>query len=297
MPKPSDDALAQGLGRRKTAEQIREELSDSPFAGPAAEAAGATMLPVNAIRPSPFQSRGALSDEHIEGLMASIAESGLLVPVLLRKVSESDTFELIAGHNRVEAFRRLGREHIPAIVRPMSDADAARALTVENTLHKNLTDWELFKHIGMLRKAKAVKNVTDLAAVLGCSRAQVYNLEAFGELPPAAALILDQEPALIGASLAYELKQFAAYKDIVAQAVDHLRNGKLKQAGVVGWIRQRAMPQDRTRPDIRHIGSGENAVKMVVAGNEAKVSGDINFNRLHALIEAHLSELIDPPKG
>lgn len=294
MSKPNDNVLARSMGKRKDPEQIRREMSDSPLAGAAAEAAGATMIPVAGIKPSPFQSRGGILEDHIEGLAASIAESGLLVPVLLRKVSESDTFEIVAGHNRVEAFRRLGREHIPAIVRLMSDSEAARALTVENTLHKNLTDWELFKHIKMLRKAHAVKNVTDLAGVLGCSRAQVYNLEAFEELLQAAA-ILDQKPALVGASLAYEIKQLGAPAEIVLEAINLLRDGKLKQAGVTGWIRNRTAPQDRTRPDVRHIGKGKAAVKLIVAGKEAKVSGNINFDCLHALIEANLASLVDPP--
>lgn len=296
MPKPSDDALAASMRTRRAPETVTADVASTVVGQLAAEVKDAALVPVSQIQPSPYQSRAEVNDEHIESLMASIEQSGLLVPVLLRKVSNFDTFELVAGHNRLEAFKRLGRDHIPAIVRPLSDRDAARALTVENTHHKTLTDWELYKHLKMLRTLQATKNVTDMAAVLGVGRTHIYNLEAFSALPDDLSGLLDRMPALIGGRLAYDLQAHAkSHPAIVSEAVRILAEGKLKQAGILGWIERRINPPDAARPDVRIIKGEGKAIKLIVKDGEAKVSGDLNFDRLHALIEANLSSLLDPP--
>ena len=288
----NDSALEKAMRSHRP----REGMSGTAFGTLEQESQAPLMVPVEAILPSPFQSRGATDETHIEALMASISDGGLLSPVLVRKVSDSDTFpekfELVAGHNRVEAFRRLGRESIPTIVREMSDREAARALTVENTAHKTLADWELFKHIVMLRAANAVKNVTDLAAVLGCSRAQVYNLEAFAAMPAVVIPMLDEQPGLIGATLAYELKSFfETHPDLVVEGIELLAAGKIKQAGVIGWVERKAI--QKVAPYRREvlICDGDRTIKLVTTDGDARVTGNLNFEKLHELIEKNLEAL------
>lgn len=273
-----------------------QDLAGTAFGMIEQETKAAVLTPLSAIRPSPFQSRGAVDDSHIEALMALIADAGLLTPILLRKVSESDTifaaFEIVAGHNRVEAFRRMGRDSIPAIIREMSDKEAARALTVENTAHKNLADWELYKHIKMLRTENATKNVADLASILGCSRAQIYNLEAFAVLPSSIFPVLDQRPDLIGGTLAYGLRAFSeSHPDLVEQGLDLLAAGKIKQSGVLGWVERKVT--QKVAPYRREvlICDGDRMVKLVTTDVEAWVTGDVDFGKLHALIEKNLPAL------
>ncbi|WP_160172305.1 ParB/RepB/Spo0J family partition protein [Cupriavidus sp. SK-3] len=107
---------------------------------------GSINIPVDMIRSSPYRCRLGNDEAHIEKLMASISEIGLVTPIVVRRMtitdtrapleqtSDNTTFELVAGHYRTEAFRRMGRATIPGIVRSLSDAEAARALTVDNTL-------------------------------------------------------------------------------------------------------------------------------------------------------------------
>lgn len=298
MPKPNDDALALGLGKRKPVEQIREELNDSPFAGPAAEAAGATMVPVGEIKPSPYQSRGDLNPDHIEALSASIRESGLITPVLLRKVWKFHTseYELIAGHHRVEAFKLLGRPAIPAIVREMSDHQAARALTAENAQHKALTDWEKFKHIQMLGREKAYKNQTDLANLLEVGRSHIINLEAFGVLPPDIAPILDRIPDLMGARLAYDLrKRSVSHPKIVSEAIHMLADGRLKQNSVLQWVEKKIAPSQVVPAAEHKFTANGGSMKCLVKSGEIILSGHIDRAKLMALLDQHKDLLVMPP--
>ena len=298
----SDAALEAAMRNRRPRAAIAADMESTVFGKIESESKASTLIPVGSIRPSPFQARTSTDEAHVEALMTSIGESGLAVPILVRKVSTVDTseqqYEMVSGHNRVEAFRRLNRPEIPAIVREMSDAEAARILTVTNTIQKKLADWELFRHIGMLRKANAVRNVTDLAAVLNCSRPLVYAIEAFEFLPDDAKKILDRRPDLIGARLAYQLRDLSVlHPKIVSEAIALLDQDKIKQGGVVGWVERRARPTEAPYRKEVAIKGGGKTVKMVITDGEARVSGDLNFDRLHALIEANIASLIDPPAG
>jgi ParB family transcriptional regulator, chromosome partitioning protein len=83
------------------------------------------------IEPNPFQPRRDFNAQEIEELAASIAEKGLLQPVLLRR--HQGAFQIIAGERRFRAFKHLGRTRIPALVRDqVSDRDMAELAIIEN---------------------------------------------------------------------------------------------------------------------------------------------------------------------
>lgn len=314
----SDKALEAAMTRHRPASVVRDEMASTVFGQRAQEAQPPMDIRIDRILRSRFQQSTGFNEAHIEGLMTSIGEGGLVTPIVVRKLSDSDSrvaeakkagkvsdsdtwFELVAGHNRTEAFTRLARPSIPAYVRIMSDAEAARALTVDNTLHRTLSDWELFKHIRMLRSNNFVRNVTDLASVMGCSRATIYNLEAFGELPTRIHELLEEAPGLIGGTLAYELKAFSDSRpDLVVEAVELLHADKIKQAGVIGFVQRKLAHRSVPYRKEVTIRNEARTVKMVMLENEAKIVGDIDFEKLHALIEqnfAALQRVADPAPG
>lgn len=88
-------------------------------------------IPVRDIQGSPFQYRYYLDGTHLQALMESIAARELYQPITVRPL-EAGAYEVVLGHRRLEAFRRLGREAIPAIVREYNDAQVVRALLDEN---------------------------------------------------------------------------------------------------------------------------------------------------------------------
>ena len=93
-------------------------------------------IPIELIRVSDLNTRKDLDagteDGGIDNLADSIRENGLLNPVTVM-VGGDGTYELIAGQRRFRAFRRLGKDSIPAIVRnKLQDADATVLSLIEN---------------------------------------------------------------------------------------------------------------------------------------------------------------------
>ena len=68
----------------------------------------------------PFKVR---DDEKMQELVDSIAASGILTPVLVRPLG-MDTYEMVAGHRRMHAAKKVGLKKIPTIIREMTDDDA-----------------------------------------------------------------------------------------------------------------------------------------------------------------------------
>lgn len=87
-------------------------------------------VPLDRITSHRFQPRKQADREETLHLILSIDTLGVLHPVLLRSVGAG--FELISGHRRVIACRKLGWTHIPAIVREMSDEEALQAAIYAN---------------------------------------------------------------------------------------------------------------------------------------------------------------------
>jgi len=94
-------------------------------------------IPVDTIQPSPYQPRAVFDDERIDELCQTIQTHGVIQPVVLRRVKNG--YELIAGERRWRAVKKLGMRTIPAIVREMSDAQAASASLIENLQREGLT--------------------------------------------------------------------------------------------------------------------------------------------------------------
>jgi len=84
-------------------------------------------IPVGLIHPNPRQPRQVFDEEDIAELAASIAEVGLLQPIVVRQVptapGEELRYELIMGERRLRASKEAGLETIPAVVRDTDDVD------------------------------------------------------------------------------------------------------------------------------------------------------------------------------
>jgi ParB family chromosome partitioning protein len=94
-------------------------------------------IPVDTIQPSPYQPRAIFDDERIDELCQTIRIHGVIQPVVVRRIKNG--YELIAGERRWRAVKKLGMGTIPAIVREMSDAQAASASLIENLQREGLT--------------------------------------------------------------------------------------------------------------------------------------------------------------
>ncbi len=137
-------------------------------------------LPVTGIRPGRFQPRTRMRESDLHELAESIRSQGVLQPVVVRPLAEH--YELVAGERRWRAAALAGLTEIPAVVRRMSDEEAALAALVENLQREDLH---------FLEEAEAYRRVMEgfgltqqeLARRLGKSQAAVANKLRLLRLP------------------------------------------------------------------------------------------------------------------
>jgi ParB family transcriptional regulator, chromosome partitioning protein len=146
-------------------------------------------IPVEAITPNPFQPRTNFDADALDELKASIAEYGVLVPVIVRRRGEG--YELIAGERRWRACAALLRPTIPAIVRASDDRQTLEFAIVENLQRENLNPLEeaagfqyLIGEYGLTQE--------EVARRLGKSRPAVANtLRLLGLADTIKAMLVD----------------------------------------------------------------------------------------------------------
>src|SRR6266540_3507655 len=108
---------------------------------PTPESAGiATELPVDAIVPNPQQPRKGFDDNSLSHLAASLNQTGVLQPVVVRRLGHG--YQLIVGERRWRAAKLAGLTRIPAIVREATDAQSLELALVENLLREDLNPME-----------------------------------------------------------------------------------------------------------------------------------------------------------
>lgn len=101
---------------------------------------GERLVPVDEIRPNPYQPRAAFPCEGIEELAQSIKEKGVLQPLLVRRTTHG--YELIAGERRFRAARLAGLREVPVIVREADEREALELALVENLQREGLNPIE-----------------------------------------------------------------------------------------------------------------------------------------------------------
>ena len=273
-------------------------------------------------------------DDRIKDLVASIEQDGLLNPILLRElppiyeldavrlvdlaeeiegnvsnptdradgvvwrpsiVTDGPRYELIAGEGRVRAHLLLKRSTIPAKILKLTDAQAARALTVDNLVHRPLSDYELYLHIKMLRRTGAANTQKELALVLGCSRIKVTHLECFAKVPARVSEILSRKPGLLGANQIYELSRSGHLEtnpEAVVEAVERVAEKKINQTGMIGYIQRRVketVPQEKREYQLT---VGNARMKVVSKGTETKITGDVDVDALREILQRHLETIL-----
>jgi len=156
------------------------------------ETDGATYreIDVSEVVPNQFQPREYFDEETLKALAASVAEVGIIQPIVVRAV-EDGGYELIAGERRWRAAKRAGLPSIPALVRTSDDRLSLETAVVEN-LHR--------QDLNALEEAAAYQQLVEdfgltqdeVAGRVGRSRSAVANTIRLLQLPaPVQRLVVE----------------------------------------------------------------------------------------------------------
>jgi ParB family chromosome partitioning protein len=121
-----------GMGLQALLGEVKPAGEGPPAAG------GVREIEIARIQPNPNQPRVVFDEESLKELADSIAERGVLQPILLRRNGE-DAFEIIAGERRWRAAQRAELHTIPAIVRDgVDEEETAELALIENIQREDL---------------------------------------------------------------------------------------------------------------------------------------------------------------
>lgn len=93
-------------------------------------------IPVELVRPNPYQPRKVFNQAALEELANSILTHGLMQPITVRMIGSS--YELIAGERRLKASKLAGLTEIPAVIAEVNTKDSAVLALIENLQRENL---------------------------------------------------------------------------------------------------------------------------------------------------------------
>jgi ParB family chromosome partitioning protein len=157
---------------------------------PRATDAPAAQVPIDRVRPNPYQPRNAFDEEGLAELAASIATHGVIQPIVVRGSADGG-YELIAGERRLRAARLAGLSQIPAVIRDSQASELLEIALVENVQRADLN---------AIEEASAYRELIDgfgltheaVAHRVGKSRVAISNaLRLLDLAPETRAAIID----------------------------------------------------------------------------------------------------------
>lgn len=137
-------------------------------------------VPLDRVRPCPFQPRKEFATVALQELADSIKEQGIIQPLIVRK--SGDGFELIAGERRWRASQLAGLKEIPVILREADDRAVLELALIENLQRENLNPLEEAHGYSELMGTFQLRQ-EDVATKVGKSRAVVANALRLLKLP------------------------------------------------------------------------------------------------------------------
>ncbi len=148
------------------------------------------VVPVERLHPSRLQPRQNFSQEHMESLVVSVRERGILQPIVVRRHPQKpDAFEIVAGERRWRAAQLAKLHDVPVIIKDLSDKDSLEIALVENIQRRDLNPLE---EAGGYRRLLEEFNHSqeNLARSVGKSRSHVANTMRLLNLPDAVKNML-----------------------------------------------------------------------------------------------------------
>ena len=156
---------------------------------------GAVEVPVESIRPNPYQPRKTFDKEKLKELSESIKKHGIIQPLIVRK--KGLNYELVAGERRLRAAKLAKLQTVPVLVREYDEKQMRELSLVENIQRHDLNPLEEAKAIQELMKQCSYTQA-QAAERLGRSRAAVANLLRMLNLPEELQAMIADEKVTAG---------------------------------------------------------------------------------------------------
>lgn len=234
QPKQKPKGLGRGLGALMGESRREEPLpSSSEGTSPGPRAGGLTTLSIADITPHPDQPRRYFDEAALDELAASIAQRGVIQPVIVRPVGHG-RYELVAGERRWRAAQKAHLHEIPALVRDLSDRDVMALALIENLQREDLNPVEEARAYNRLAGLEGMTQA-DIARMVDKSRSHVANFQRLLSLPESVLSLVEKGDlsmgharALIGCDAAENIAEAAVSQHMSVRDVEKLVRKKMR---------------------------------------------------------------------
>lgn len=258
-----------GLGRgldalfEDTELRVSAPNPDGPAAGAASTppmlSGGRVMLPLSNLEPGQFQPRKFFDDDALHELAQSIAQHGVIQPLLVRPlVGREGMYEIIAGERRWRAAMRAGVHDVPVVINTaLTDREALQLGLIENIQREDLS---------AIEEAQGYKQLIDefilsperIGEMVGKSRAHIANMVRLLQLPSAVqemvtrgVLSAGHARALIGAPQIEALAKQIIDKKLSVRQTEKLVGSAGRSGGSKGSVT--TAPSSTLEPLIKEL--------------------------------------------
>lgn len=289
-----ENALGKGLSAI-FGESIDDVLEDIQQGGNDEYNAQKYEIPVDEIKPNPYQPRKVFDDDKIHELSESISQHGVFTPILVKKGIQG--YELITGERRWRASKHAGLATIPAIIMEFDDQQMMEIALLENIQREDLNAIEeaqgyekLIKKIGYTQE--------ELAKRIGKSREHVANLLRLLKLPVSVQNYVVTKQLSMGHVRALLALKDEALMEEVAQKAIQLH---LSVRAVETMVKNINEPKEKSESKVRDINLDpiehrlqskfQTKVKVDEKQISIKYSGTQDLNRILELLDCLEEEL------
>ncbi len=179
-------------------------------------------LAIEEIDKNPFQTRYVHDGEALEELAESIKANGVVQPIVVRPAQEAGRYILILGERRLHASKKAGTTTIPAIVRRVSEQQAAEMTIIENLQREDLSPLEQAEAFRVLSEEFKLTQA-QIGERVGLSRESVSNYMRLLRLPHEVMQLLAEKR--IKFAEAKELLKLESDDKIVQAALYAVKHG------------------------------------------------------------------------
>lgn len=153
-------------------------------------------LRVDSIVPNRYQPRQTFAPQELAELTASLKQSGLLQPILVRRKGDG-IYELISGERRWRATKDAGLKTIQAVIRNCGDEESVVLALVENLQRADLNPMEMARtYHRMMNEFGLTQDI--IAQRVGCERSSIANIVRLINLPSEIQQLIEASQLSMG---------------------------------------------------------------------------------------------------
>ena len=269
------NALGKGLGA------IFPDLLENDFG----KKSSATSCGIEELRPNRYQPRKNFSDHAQKELIASIKLSGIIQPIVVRKVEKG--YEIIAGERRWRAAQAAGLKDVPIVIRKATDIEAAELSLIENIQREELNPLEEAAAYVTLSETFSLSQ-EEISTRVGKDRSTIANTIRLLKLPTKAKTALIEKKITSGHARCLlalnSLEEQTVVLEILlkrglnVRETEHLIQ-KMKQQ----LAEKKSVAKDRYLADLEKTLTAKCMAKVQIRGSAKKGFIEIGFTSMDEL--------------